>query len=69
MSDKRQEMDDEHRERSWRLYRELSHGLTYVRPDQVPPSDLLAAYNAVLLKDLLRSVNELLTYKQNEVHQ
>lgn len=59
---KQQEMDDVHNYRALDLVREFGAG------SKVNLTDALLAYNAILLKDLLFSVNELLTYKQNEVH-
>lgn len=66
MSDQRQELDDAHRERIYRLLSETS-------PRALPTAnfathEVLAAYQAILTKDLLWAVNELLAYKQNEVH-
>jgi hypothetical protein len=57
------EMDSAHCERACRLLRE-----TGVSPGNAPAAVFLTAYNAVLAKDLLFAVTELLIYKQNEVH-
>lgn len=58
------EMDQEHRERVCRLLWE-----TGTSPGFANSTQFMAAYQAVLTKDLLWVTNELLTYKQNEVHQ
>lgn len=63
MPDTRQELDDEHRARVLRLLEE-----TTIRPGYIGQGVFLAAYTAILLKDLLWITNELLTYKQQEVH-
>ena len=57
------EMDQGHRERVCRLLWEIGSNPGGARPDQ-----FLAAYQAVLMKDLLWVNSELLGYKQNEVH-
>lgn len=56
----RQEMDAAHRERAYRLMAEVN------APHET--AAFLAAYQSVLLKDVLWCLSELLTYKQNEVH-
>jgi hypothetical protein len=62
-TDARCEMDQAHRQRVCALLTE-----TGCSPEFSKQADFLAAYNAVLLKDLLLATNELLIYKQNEVH-
>lgn len=39
-----------------------------VRPGMAGPEEMMRAYTAVLIKDVLWSLNELLTYKQMEIH-
>ena len=62
-TEKPREMDQAHRERVCRLIYESGSSPGYCGRDF-----FLSAYNAVLLKDVLWTLNELLTYKQNEVH-
>jgi len=57
----RQERDDEDAKRAYRLLHEI--GATPSTQEQD-----LAAYTAVLLKDIRFALFELLAYKQNEVH-
>jgi hypothetical protein len=64
LSAERKEMDNAHHERVYRLLFETG-GVT---PGVVPRDTVIAAYSAVLIKDIPWSVNELLIYKQNEVH-
>lgn len=57
------EMDQAHQERVCRLLWE-----TNLSPGSAKHSDFVAAYQTVLLKDLLFTLNELLIYRQQEVH-
>lgn len=57
------EMDQTHRERVCRLLFETGRP-----PDAATQDVFISAYKAVLLKDVMWMLNELLTYKQNEVH-
>ena len=58
------EMDQTHRERACRLLFEIG-----TAPGRVSAALFLATYQAVLTKDLLWATNELLAYKQAEIHQ
>lgn len=62
MSGTVREMDEAHRVRVDALLRE-----TGIAPDRSTQEADLAAYNAVLLKDTLWMLSELLTYKQREL--
>lgn len=57
------EMDFAHRERVCRLLWE-----TGTSPGSANQMQFMAAYQAVLTKDLLWATSELLAYKQAEVH-
>lgn len=57
------EMDPDHRKRASDLLYQ-----TGMYPGSATTAQFLAAYQAVLMKDLLWTTSELLTYKQNEVH-
>lgn len=57
------EMDQAHRERVRRLLFETGKS-----PGSATQPQFMLAYQAVLTKDLLWTMNELLSYKQNEVH-
>lgn len=57
------EMDQAHRERVCRLL--FESGLS---PGVSTQTQFLSAYNAVLAKDLLGVMTELLQYKQAEIH-
>lgn len=59
------EMTDDHRIRAMYLLREADMMPTH---RGYTPGEILAAYQAVLTKDLLFTMNELLIYKQQEVH-
>jgi hypothetical protein len=61
--DKPAEMDQVHRERVCTLLWETGSS-----PSAASRQHFLAAYQAVLTKDLLWAVKELLYYKQQEVH-
>lgn len=63
MIDQRVELDQAHRERVCRLLFE-----TGKPPGAAKQSEFIAAYQAILLKDVLWTMNELLIYRQNEVH-
>jgi hypothetical protein len=58
------EMDQVHRDRVCRLLMETGY-----TPGFAGQAAFLSAYNAVLSKDILWTLNELLIYKQNEAHQ
>lgn len=57
------EMDQAHQDRVCRLLWETGSS-----PHGAKHSDFVAAYQAVLLKDVLFTLNELLIYRQQEVH-
>ena len=58
------EMSNEHRNRVIKLLDEPGFSANEPRTR----ADMIAAYQAVLTKDLLFTMNELLIYKQQEVH-
>jgi hypothetical protein len=60
---KQSEMDQSHRERVCRLLWE-----TGTSPRSATQTQFMAAYQAVLTKELLWATSELLAYKQAEVH-
>ena len=57
------EMDQAHRERVCRLLFETGRS-----PGVATQDTFIAAYKAILLKDMLWTMNELLIYRMNEVH-
>jgi hypothetical protein len=63
-----QEMSEEDALRTGKLLREMGM-YQDVYTTRFSVSELLLAYNAVLLKDLRFINNELLAYKQSEAHQ
>lgn len=65
MPNDKQELDDDHRARTLRLLAETNRTCDAIGYHR----DFLLAYQAVLTKDLLFVMNELLIYKQQEVHQ